>query len=235
MANLRQGLRGVVTGAFSWDSIASDLLRSSAFTGIGWLLVWLGNFDLYRSAPFWVTVLVAAFLVLGVVNSLMSPRKSGLSVSVDQVSTGKVEDGTDALFIVAMLAVSNTGTPSVADDWQIALRLPGNIRHELTRLDGTDSRLIDGRILKITRDQMIFSKTAEPIAQGAKVRGFLVGVARDLRRDVVDQAGATVVIDCTDVAGRRCEGEAPFSPKPFIDLRLYPGIEYTVEPPSSGG
>lgn len=234
MANLRQELRGVVTGAFSWDSIASDLLRSSAFTGIGWLLVWLGKFDLYRSAPFWVTVFVATFLVLGVVNSLMNPRKSGLSVSVDQVSTGKVEDGT-APIVLVMLAVSNTGTPSVADDWQIALRLPGNIRHELTRLDGTDSRLIDGQTLKISRDQMIFSKTAEPIAQGAKVRGFLVGVGRDLRRDVVDQPGATVVIECTDVAGRHCYGEAPFSPKPFIDLRLYPGIEYTVEPPSSGG
>jgi hypothetical protein len=134
-----------------------------------------------------------------------SPKLDGF---IDQISTGdgvgKVES-----FIIIQVSISNIGgSPSIAEDFGLMVRLPGmtlkanplefDTDYDLSVLkDNTTNRL------KISRSDVLSEKTAKAIQPGESPRGWMAFTLPGIQISQFGQTNVELVLSFSDIIGNR--------------------------------
>jgi hypothetical protein len=148
-------------------------------------------------------------------DGFLSKRKGkkdpDLSIRIEQIVWGPIEQGPVAF--VFNLSVSNTGEPSIADDFQVWLTI--DEKPYKLRLLIIPKNLILGPVT-LTQDDMIWDRTCNtPIPRGGKARGWIFAVPqpKDVAAITMDSVkpGALVEIYCEDVKKHRVSASKALS------------------------
>lgn len=144
----------------------------------------------------------------GLVGEIEMYISGGVAENINTKATGSM--------VLLLASISNTGTPSVAEDFRLSIRY-GN-----TRIDGVGRAihaglthtLPSGKTISIDTSEALYEKSVHPIPQGGRIRGWLHYYFDGLDYfDVLRKVEWDMILSFRDVGGTVCEAIKKPSPE----------------------
>lgn len=167
------------------------------------------------------------------VKELQKSVKPDLVLTMEEVAVGRtrteMDDPDSNVFIVAALA--NHGAPSIAEQWSLEVALPGEKPFQVPPLmmrKGARISFDDGASQRFTlaQDDSLYERAlAQPLQQGAKIRGIIAFNIKDISSDRLQRAGTLYTLTCTDVFGAKSTSSLAFRGE-NSGFHMYPGFEH---------
>ncbi len=187
--------------------------------------------DLPRKVGFAVA---GVFLFLAIFTAWRDEyRKSqpGLHLTIEGAGIGEgTRAGRPLTAAIMLVSLTNRGTPSIADGWQMTLTYAGRGKPVAVQMHYVDPQpsitleMIHGPVVTISQDDVLYNKTMkEPIATGMKVVGLMVGDIPDLSFFDVYKQGTIIELRCHDVYQNVIRGTWKFTGTP-TDYEFVPGL-----------
>jgi hypothetical protein len=134
--------------------------------------------------------------------------------AIDGIGMGNDPTIPDGSAVFLTVSLRNLGAPSIAEDWQFSVEVPGKgtFAGKTMRTGGTFSFSPADGSPPVTYEgsEAIQEKTTQPIITGAMVRGMLLGIVR-VPKDDAWVAGTVVRVSCHDVTGKTINLERTMS------------------------
>lgn len=175
-------------------------------------LVALYHVVIAKRAPTRATYIRMAivFLVLACFN-VWRVNRPGLHLRIEEAAIGdnltspSGEAVPPGASLIIIASIWNLGTPSIADNWDISITVPGEkeaIKPQLADIDDTHPpATIHFGNDTIPLTKLLFRQTLNPIITGDKKRGVLVAVANGFTKQELGVKGTTIKLSCQDVSG----------------------------------
>lgn len=196
----------------SWVSLMGGI-ASVILSFIGAFYSWRG--ETIPARALWIAALIC-FLVAAVKIWTVEHRKyfaevekghsPKISITVHQISTALmlIEGKSEAVFILTILSVRNTGAPSIVDTWLMTMNDPKIKITKITVAEDLQWPYTNG-IYTFSKNDYIHKKTAEqPVLAGGKKVGFMLWRVEGLgHKSIIDDKGqlSKLTITARDVNG----------------------------------
>lgn len=210
-----------------WDELFPTLGRPHLTTIVHLVSGW-----------YWVIGGLAVIIVLVVEGALKAVNQSesklqeyvdkaaylpNISIRVNSISVGELVPGTP--YLLTVLAVTNTGAPSILDGW--AMTLDGYPEQKVEKITFVDDVVWPGRPVYHQSDQMHLKVAEVPVPAGGKKVGFMLWKIPgfDVRPLLSDStARLSVTVTATDVTGRLITSENRAKQRNDKSV-YYPGLQ----------
>jgi hypothetical protein len=222
------------------DTILGKLLWAALMYAVSRCLAWIfgATFTKGKEAAFLVVVPATVFVLLAAINSSLTdrPRLRGridfLNTIIKTVGTGK--DAVDKPAVVIVAYISNIGSPTTVQGWQLSIQLEGQLKPITSGVEEIPDRLdivSDAKgapNLTLFGSDALYSKAVEvPIARGGAIRGILLFAFPGLTQQEISKIGTSYTLSFEDVVGNHYEAltRASTESRNPSGIHGFPGIK----------
>lgn len=105
---------------------------------------------------------------------------------------------------IVSATLRNLGPPTIADDWELSIKLPGQkevLKPRLMDFNLPNQPPINIHGETVPLNKLLYKETMAPIATGDKREGILAFFVDDKTLADVEQVGTQITLSCRDIAG----------------------------------
>ncbi|MFN7928596.1 MAG: hypothetical protein U0Y68_11730 [Blastocatellia bacterium] len=127
-----------------------------------------------------------------------------LSGNIDQVVIGD-EPTLNQLQLLIQISVRNTGTPSIVDGWPVRIKsdsIDFTDKPTLVARDYYASTRNNDVRLKFQKGDFIYEKAVSPLANGARITGWLRYIIKGIPYSQINRTGTDITVSFYDITGQ---------------------------------
>ena len=126
----------------------------------------------------------------------------GIILQIDSAGTGTINDGSTGALL--FISVTNRGAPSIVDEWNLTLTVPGQAAKQFVPMMVDPSGSVTfsdhfGHTATYDARDAIYKKTADtPLPTGGKETGYLGIPLPGISTEMANSAGTVYEVSCQD-------------------------------------
>ncbi len=202
----------------------------------GWLMAGIGALGIgiwerFRKKPILpINFLVIASIFIFVATFLAwrdehNKFKPEIRSAIDGIYIATKTDFPEILIIAN---IKNLGDPTGIEGWRLDIKFPdgkqitaNNFRIFLTNI----SMELPTGVIKLDKKDALYNKAINPINKGAIVRGFMVFIMPDFKRESIKLTGTQIKLSFEDIVHQIHSATVTVSPQTF-EPSYFPGLSW---------